>query len=100
MQTRIISLLLLSLLSLSFTTACQKADKAWVDRYKRSVRDDVDLFLVPEKYALLEASWIKKTAVARYNKKQLEQALAEYGRSIDDLKKNPAYEYKEIGDEV
>ncbi|MBV6493979.1 MAG: hypothetical protein LDLANPLL_02003 [Turneriella sp.] len=79
-------------------TACQKADKAWVERYKRSVRDDIDLFFVPEKYALLEGSWIKKTATARYNKKQLVAALAQYGRSLEDLKKNPALEYKEEGD--
>lgn len=84
----------------ALTPQCKKANAAWIDRYKRSVRSDVDLYLVPERYAVLESSWLKKTAVSRYNKIQLEQSLAEYGRTLDDLKKNPAYAYKEAGTEV
>lgn len=79
--------------------ACGKPQE-WTERYKRSVRSDIDLYLIPEKYALLESSWLKKTAVARFDKKQLAEALAQYGRSLDDLKKNLAYEYKEEGDIV
>ncbi len=74
--------------------------KEWTERYKRSARADIDLYLVPEKYALLESSWLKKTAIARFDKEQLVRALAEYGRSIDDLKRNPAYEYQEEGNLV
>lgn len=79
--------------------ACGKP-KEWTERYQRSVRSDIDLYLIPEKYALLESSWLKKTAIARFDKKQLIEALAQYGRSLDDLKKNPAYEYKEEGDVI
>lgn len=79
--------------------ACGKPQE-WTERYKRSVRSDIDLYLIPEKYALLESSWLKKTAIARFDKKQLAEALAQYGRSLDDLKKNLAYEYKEEGDIV
>lgn len=74
--------------------------KEWTERYKRSARADIDLYLVPEKYALLESSWLKKTAIARFDKEQLAQSLAQYGRSVDDLKRNPAYEYKEEGNVV
>lgn len=79
--------------------ACGKP-KEWTERYKRSARADIDLYLVPEKYALLESSWLKKTAIARFDKQQLVESLAQYGRSIDDLKRNPAYEYKEEGNVV
>ena len=80
--------------------SCKKVDPAWLDRYKRSVRADIDLYLVPEPYAVLESNWLKRTAVARFDKIELSKALANYGRTIDDLKKNPAYEYKEEGSEV
>jgi predicted AlkP superfamily pyrophosphatase or phosphodiesterase len=79
--------------------ACSKP-KEWTERYKRSARADIDLYLVPEKYALLESSWLKQTALAHFDKQQLIAALAQYGRSIDDLKRNPAYEYKEEGNVV
>jgi predicted AlkP superfamily pyrophosphatase or phosphodiesterase len=79
--------------------ACSKP-KEWTERYKRSARADIDLYLVPEKYALLESSWLKKTALAHFDKQQLIAALAQYGRSIDDLKRNPVYEYKEEGNVV
>ncbi|MFZ5628275.1 MAG: alkaline phosphatase family protein [Spirochaetota bacterium] len=80
-------------------SACGKP-KEWTERYKRSARADIDLYLVPEKYALLESSWLKKTAIARFDKQQLVESLAQYGRSIDDLRRNPAYEYKEQGNLV
>jgi len=79
--------------------ACGKP-KEWTERYKRSARPDIDLYLIPEKYALLESSWLKKTAIAHFDKAALSTALAEYGRSLDDLKRNPAYEYKEEGNIV
>lgn len=91
---------LVTLFWAALTPHCKKANDAWIERYKRSVRSDVDLYLVPERYAVLESSWLKKTAVARYNKDQLAQSLAEYGRSLDDVKKNPAYAYKESGTEA
>lgn len=64
---------------------CARADKAWTERYKRSVRADVDLYLVPERYALLESSWLKKTAIARFDKDTLASALGKHGRSLADV---------------
>jgi hypothetical protein len=75
--------------------ACRKVDKAWTERYKRSARKDIDLYLVPAKYAVLESSWLNKTATARFDKAQLVEALGEYGRTLEDVKKNPAYSYAE-----
>ena len=80
--------------------ACKKIDEEWRSRYERSARADIDLYLVPDRYAVLESSWLKKTAVARFNKEDLAKALATYGRKLDDLRGNPAYEYKEDGQEV
>lgn len=94
----VITTLGLLVFSVLASLQCRKGDAEWSERYKRSARSDIDLFLVPEKYAVLESSWLKKTSVARYNKKQLVSALAQYGRTIDDLKKNASYEYREDGD--
>lgn len=80
--------------------ACKKIDEDWRSRYERSARADIDLYLVPDRYAVLESSWLKKSAIARFNKEELAKALAAYGRKIDDLRGNPAYEYKEAGNEV
>lgn len=80
--------------------ACRRIDEEWRSRYERSARADVDLYLVPDRYAVLESSWLKKSAVARFDKEELAKALAKHGRTIDDLKKNPAYEYREDGKEV
>ena len=88
--------ILAALLAAASFAGCGKP-KEWTERYKRSARADIDLYLVPEKYALLESSWLKKTAIARFDKQQLAEALSQYGRSIDDVKRNPAYEYKEEG---
>ena len=44
---------------------------------------------------MLESSWLKKTAVARFSKPHLEEALRSYGRTIADLKANPRFDYKE-----
>lgn len=79
---------------------CRKGDADWVERYKRSARSDIDLYLVPERYAVLESSWLKKTALSRFNKTQLTTALQKYGRSLADLKANPRFEYKEDGEIV
>lgn len=98
MRYRIFVALLILWAAASFA-GCGKP-KEWTHRYKHSLRADIDLYLVPEKYALLESSWLKKTAIARFDKQQLAEALAQYGRSIADLKSNPAYEYKEEGNIV
>lgn len=78
--------------------ACGKADSAWIERYQRSIRQDIDLFLIPEKYAVLESRWLYETAIARFDRKHLVRALGDYGRTLDDLRKNPAYELKEDGE--
>jgi len=76
----------LALIAVLAVATCTKADKAWVDRYKRSVRSDIDLYLVPERYALLESSWLKKTAMARFDRETLSAALGKYGRKLADVK--------------
>lgn len=91
---------LLFLAGIMIAGACKKSEAPWAELYKRSARSDIDLYLVPKKYALLESSWMKKTAIARFNKELLAQELAKYGRSLSDLQKNAAYEYKEENGEV
>lgn len=81
--------------AIAVAAGCRKSDADWIDRYKRSARSDIDLYLVPERYAVLESSWLKKTAIARFNKGQLEDAMKTYGRTIADLKKNPRFDYNE-----
>jgi hypothetical protein len=100
-STRSVSVALLVLAAtLLAPAACKKSEAPWVELYKRSARSDIDLYLVPKKYALLESSWMKKTAIARFNKEQLAAELSKYGRSLADLQKKPEYEYKEENGEV
>jgi hypothetical protein len=94
-----VALLLVTALFLG-PTACKKSEAPWAELYKRSARSDIDLYLVPKKYALLESSWMKKTAIARFAKEQLIAELAKYGRTLADLQKNPEYQYKEENGEV
>ena len=94
-ESAVPALLLSVSLTLLTTLGCKKNEAPWLELYKRSARSDIDLYLVPKKYALLESSWMKKTAIARFNKEQLVGELAKYGRTIADLQNNPAYEYKE-----
>jgi hypothetical protein len=67
--------------------ACKKSEAPWVELYKRSARSDIDLYLVPKKYALLESSWMKKTAIARFNKEAARRRACEIwplsGRSAE-----------------
>lgn len=83
-----------------FIVGCKQKDRAWVERYQRSVRKDIDLFLIAERYAVLESAWLNNRAFARFDRPQLEKELRRYGRSLDDLKKEPTYGYKEVGNEV
>jgi len=88
------------LFSLTFFVGCKQKDREWIERYQRSVRNDIDLFLIAERYAVLESSWLNHRALARFDRAQLENELRRYGRTLDDLKREPAYAYKEIGSEV
>jgi|GEM_PF-1302074 len=92
--------LAVSIFTVTVFGSCRKGDAEWVERYKRSARSDIDLYLVPERYAVLESSWLKKTSPARFNKAQLEATLRTYGRTLEDLKKRPDYGYQEDGNIV
>ncbi|MBW7858748.1 MAG: alkaline phosphatase family protein [Leptonema sp. (in: Bacteria)] len=73
----------------------------WVEGYQRSARPDIDIFLVPKKYALLQTKKATDTySLARFDKKQLESELSHYSRSIQDLQSSDTAEYKEDGDTV
>ena len=91
---------LLAAMTVFVAAGCRQADPDWIERYKRSVRSDIDLYLVPERFAVLESSWLKKSAIARYDRAQLEAALKTYGRSLDDLRRNAQLDYKENGNTV
>jgi hypothetical protein len=62
---------------------------------KRSARTDIDIYLIPEKYNILEAKWIKANYTSHFDKMELIEHLKSYGRSIEDIKSIPNINYKE-----
>lgn len=77
-----------------FFCDCKKKETSAI--LKRSIRSDIDIYLIPQKYNLLVT---KKSEVfkpiAHFDKKQLLGYLKKYNRSIEDLKKNDYLKYSE-----
>jgi hypothetical protein len=65
-----------------------------------SLREDVDLFLIPEKFNILESDWVETSATAHYSKEDLIRHLKSYGRTLNDLKKDPSLQYTENDDVI
>lgn len=64
----------------------------WINRSKR---EDIDLYLIPNKFNILESKWVSTRYDSHFDKKELEENMKKYGRSLSDLKKNPEYKYNE-----
>ncbi|MCB1192462.1 MAG: alkaline phosphatase family protein [Leptospiraceae bacterium] len=76
---------------------CKKKEETQI--IKRSIRSDIDIYLVPNKYNLLETN---KTEifkpVAHFNKSQLVSLLKPYKRKLEDLQTSNALSYLEKDD--
>lgn len=84
---------LLCLLLILSLESCKKNQE--LDWIKRSATNDIDLYLTPHKFNVLENDWINLKYYSKYEKADLIRHLRSYGRTLDDLKTNPALEYKE-----
>ncbi|MBE7413496.1 MAG: alkaline phosphatase family protein [Leptospiraceae bacterium] len=83
------------ILSVFWVSSCCKKDFGLISKIERSATDEIDLFLIPEKYNILESSWISKNTKSNFRKKDLVRYLAEHGRYISDLQSNPSLEFSE-----
>ncbi len=81
---------LLLFILISFIS-CQKDEH--LELIKRSVRDDVDLYLIPHKFNILETKWLMTKYFANFDKKELIEHLKSYGRTLENLK--PKYTEKD-----
>jgi len=82
---------------LSLVSCKKNLELEWI---KRSATKDIDLFLTPNKFNVLEQDWIKIKHTVRYDKSDLIRHLKTYGRTIDDLKNNPELQYTESDNKV
>jgi hypothetical protein len=73
--------------------SCKKNQE--LESIRRSATNDIDLYLTPHKFNVLEADWINIKYYSKYDKGDLIRHLRSYGRTLDDLKQNPELEYKE-----
>ncbi len=64
----------------------------------RSIREDIDLFLIPAKFNILESDWLFTRNDSSFSKQKLIQELKKYGRTLDDLKLDPKLRYREEND--
>ncbi|MDX1957883.1 MAG: alkaline phosphatase family protein [Leptospiraceae bacterium] len=67
---------------------------------KNSFREDIQFILVPKKFNILESDWVFGRTDSHFDKKELIKYLKNYGRTIDDLKKIPNINYREVDEEV
>lgn len=86
---------LLSLPVIFSINSCCKKDFGIISKIERSITDDIDLFLIPEKYNILESGWLAHRTKSTFNKKDLIRFLSEHGRYLADLQSNPELEYAE-----
>ncbi len=84
---------LIYLILLTSIWSCKKNQE--LESIRRSATNDIDLYLTPHKFNVLEADWINLKYYSKYDKSDLIRHLRSYGRKLDDLKQNPELEYKE-----
>lgn len=77
---------------------CKKNSE--LDWIKRSATKDIDLYLLPNKFNVLEQDWIKYKHFVKYDKSDLIRHLKTYGRTLDDLRNNPDLQYQESENKV
>lgn len=66
-----------------------------VELMKRSLRDDIDLFVVANKYNVMEGDWLMTRSPATFDKNDLISHLRTYGRTLGDLQNDPTLKYEE-----
>ncbi len=72
---------------------CKKPNE--IESINRSKREDIDLYLIPNKFNILETKWLSTRYDSHFDKKDLIENLQKYGRTIADLKNNPEYNFRE-----
>jgi hypothetical protein len=82
-----------SLLVLFLTFGCKAPED--LSSFRHSLREDIDLFLIPEKFNVLESTWVNLQNKGTYLKADLVRHLKSYGRTLEDLQKDPELEYSE-----
>ncbi len=86
------------LVCLIFFTYCKP--KSTHPAIKKSTLPEVDLFLIPQKFNILESQWVLFRGDASFNKKELIEHLKKYGRSLEDLKRDLKVKYREQEENV
>jgi predicted AlkP superfamily pyrophosphatase or phosphodiesterase len=61
-----------------------------------SVKEEIDFYLIPNKFNVLESDWILYRSDASYEKQDLIEHLKQYGRTLDDLKNDSKVKYREV----
>ncbi len=85
------------LLFLNFENCKKDQGLDWI---KRSTATHIDLYLIPNKFNIIENDWINVKYYSKFNKSDLTRHLRSYGRTLGDLKNNPDLEYQEMENTV
>ncbi|MBK6607422.1 MAG: hypothetical protein IPG24_18570 [Leptospiraceae bacterium] len=89
---------LVILLFSCFLSNCKKDQGLeWI---KRSTISHIDLYLVPNKFNILENDWINIRYHSHFDKQDLIRHLRSYGRTLEDLKNIPELQYLEMGNTI
>lgn len=89
---------LIYLILITSLVACRKNQGLeWI---KRSTNPHIDLYLIPNKFNIIENDWINAKYYSNFNKSDLIRHLRSYGRTLGDLKNNPDLEYQEMENTV
>lgn len=97
----ILPLLQGTLLAFGFLFFAHCKDSKDLNSFRNSLRDDIDLFLIPEKFNVVETDLQgSNPQKATYLKSDLVRQLKSYGRTIQNLESNPELEYSEKDDVV
>ena len=89
---------LIYFLLLIFLSNCKKDQGLeWI---KRSTISHIDLYLVPNKFNILENDWINIRYHSHFDKQDLIRHLRSYGRTLEDLKNIPELQYLEMGNTI
>lgn len=90
---KILSLITAVTLSFSFC-----AHKSRTKLFQNSLRSDVDIFLIPKKFNIMESEWVETRDDSSFLKSDLIRHLKNYGRNLEMLKNDPSVKYREKDD--
>lgn len=66
-----------------------------VEWIQRSTLPNMDIYLIPNKYNVMEGDWINVRNFSRFDRETLTRNLRSYGRTLDDLRQNSDLEFRE-----